>query len=155
MTHNELSIKSQERIQIESKIDHVFNRFRISSLLHRCRIRKRHGYGVRFLMETIFTLPFLGKNFFRGIVKNDDANIGKDAAYDMLKGSTYNWRRLLLTPAVRIYANINQFTGGKRESVLIFDHSTGQYLRGFCLLHLCMSDGVSTLPLDFALLFFG
>lgn len=172
MTHSELSTKAQDRIQIEGKIDHFFNRFQIGTLLHRCGIRKRHGYGVRFLMESIFTLPFVGKNFFRGIVKNEDTDIGKDAAYDLLKGCTYNWRRLLQTLAVKIYVIINRLTEEKRESVLIFDdstydrsrskkvellsrvfdHSTGRYLRGFRLLHLCWSDGVSTLPLDFALL---
>jgi len=40
-------------------------------------------------METIFTLPFIGKNFFRGIVINKDLPFGKDAAYELLEGSTY------------------------------------------------------------------
>ncbi len=34
----------------------------------------------------------------------------------------------------------------------VFDHSTGRYLKGFCLLTVCWFDGVSCLPLDFALL---
>ncbi|AOY57267.1 uncharacterized protein Dmul_04920 [Desulfococcus multivorans] len=40
------------------------------------------------MIETIFALPFLGKNFFRGVVTNDQAVVGKDAAYDLLKGCT-------------------------------------------------------------------
>jgi hypothetical protein len=43
-----------------------------------------------------FHLPFVGKNFFRGIVINDELAFGKDAAYELLKGCTSNWRRLLL-----------------------------------------------------------
>jgi hypothetical protein len=48
------------------------------------------------LTEAIFSLPFTGKNFFRGIVVNEDNTFGKDAAYQMLRGTSFNWRRLLL-----------------------------------------------------------
>jgi hypothetical protein len=34
---------------------------------------------------TIFTLPFVGKNFFRGIVITSELAFGKDAAYELLK----------------------------------------------------------------------
>ncbi len=33
------------------------------------------------MTQAIFRLPFLGKNFFRGIVINKDLPFGKDAAY--------------------------------------------------------------------------
>lgn len=172
MDHSKIGFESQDRIQVTGKIHDFFDRFNIGTLLHQCGIRKRHGYSVRSLTETIFALPFLGKNFFRGIVKNEHAMIGKDAAYDLLKGFTYNWRRLLLTIAAKIHDIINRLTSEEREAVLIFDdstydrsrskkvellsrvfdHSTGKYLRGFRLLTICWSDGVSTLPIDFALL---
>ena len=32
----------------------------------------------------------------------------------------------------------------------VYDHSTGRYLKGFRMLTVCWSDGVSCLPLDFA-----
>jgi len=38
----------------------------------------------------IFTLPFVGKNFFRGIAINNSLALGKDAAYDVLKGGRSN-----------------------------------------------------------------
>ena len=130
------------------------------------------GYGVRSLITAIFALPFLGKNFFWGIVTNEQAVVGKDAAYALLKGCTFNWRRLLLMLAIRIHSIFSRLTDDQRENVLIiddstydrsrskkvellsriFDHSTGRYLRGFRLLTVCWSDGVSSLPLDFALL---
>jgi hypothetical protein len=34
----------------------------------------------------------------------------------------------------------------------VYDHSTGRYLKGFRMLTVCWSDGVSCLPLDFSLL---
>ena len=120
----------------------------------------------------IFTLPFLEKNFFRGIVTNDNISFGKDAAYEVLKGSSSNWRRLLLTIGMKLYHFFNKLTDETRESVLIvddspydrsrsksvellsrvWDHSNGRLIKGFRMLTLCWSDGVSCLPLDFSLL---
>lgn len=172
MDHISIASKSQENIHVQSKIDDFFDRFHIGTLLHRCGVRKRHGHGVRSLTQAIFTLPFVGKNFFRGIVINQDLPFGKDAAYQLLKGTTYNWRRLLLCLGLRLYNFFNRLTDENRETVLIiddslydrsrsklvellcrvYDHSTGRFLKGFRMLTLCWSDGVSCLPLDFSLL---
>ena len=172
MNHNRIPSESQADIHVQSKIDDFFNRFKIGTLLHRCGIRKRHGYGVRSLTETVFTLPFIGKNFFRGIVSNEDLPFGKDAAYELLKGSTYNWRRLLLSLGYYLFSFFNRLTSNDRESVLIiddspyersrskmvellsrvWDHSTKRYMKGFRMLTICWSDGASCLPLDFSLL---
>jgi hypothetical protein len=172
MDHISIASESQENIHVQSKIDNFFDRFRIGSLLHRCGVRKRHGHGVRSLTQAIFTLPFVGKNFFRGIVSNKDLPFGKDAAYELLKGTTYNWRRLLLCLGQRLHSFFNRLTDEDRESVLIiddssydrsrsklvellsriYDHSTGRFLKGFRMLTVCWSDGISCLPLDFLLL---
>ena len=172
MDHISIASESQENIHVQSKIDDFFDRFQIGTLLHRCGVRKRHGHGVRSLTQAIFTLPFVGKNFFRGIVSNKDLPFGKDAAYELLKGTTYNWRRLLLCLGQRLHSFFNRLTDEDRESVLIiddssydrsrsklvellsrvYDHSTGRFLKGFRMLTVCWSDGVSCLPLDFSLL---
>jgi len=172
MHHNRIYSDSQADIHVQSKIDDFFDRFKIGTLLHRCGIRKRHGHGVRSLTETIFTLPFIGKNFFRGIVSNENLSFGKDAAYELLKGATYNWRRLLLSLGYCLFSFFNRLTSEDRESVLIiddspyersrskmvellsrvWDHSTKRYMKGFRMLTICWSDGASCLPLDFSLL---
>ncbi len=173
MKHSKFNSKSQVDIQIHDQIDDFFNVFHIGTLLYRCGIRKRHGYSVRSLLKAIFTLPFIGKNFFQGIVINDNSDVGKDAAYDLLKAHTYNWRRFLLLTGVQLHQIFDRLTSDQREPVLIiddnspyehsrskkvellsrvFDHSTGRYIRGFRLLTVCWSDGVSCLPLGFALL---
>ena len=156
MKHTSITSQSQADIQVLDQIDDFFDKFHIGTLLNRCGIRKRHGYSVRSLTKAIFALPFIGKNFFRGIVINDQSNIGKDAAYDLLRACTYNWRRFLLTLGVRLHGIFNRLTSDQRESVLIiddspydrsrskkvellsrvFDHSTGRYLKGFRLLTL-------------------
>jgi hypothetical protein len=172
MDHNRIASKTQADVHVQGKIDDFFSRFKIGTLLHRSGIRKRHGHGVRSLTETIFTLPFIGKNFFRGIVSNEDLSFGKDAAYELLKGATYNWRRLLLSLGYCLFSFFNRLTSEDRESVLIIDdspyersrskmvellsrvweHSTKCYMKGFRLLTICWSDGASCLPLDFSLL---
>ena len=172
MNHTKIASQTQADVRIFDKIDEFFNRFHISTLLHRCGVRKRHGYSVRSLIKPVFSLPFVGKNFFRGIVINKELPFGKDAAYELLKGSHSNWRRVLLTLGVRLYRVFNRLTSDHRESVLIIDdstydrsrskmvellsrvrdHTTGRFVRGFRMLTLCWSDGVSCLPLDFVLL---
>ena len=172
MDHTNIASQSQAQIHLQSKIDDFFGRFKIATLKHRCGVRKHHGHSVRSLTEAIFTTPFVGKNFFRGIVINSELPFGKDAAYELLKGKTYNWRRLLLSLGRRLFAMFSRLTSDKRESVLIiddspydrsrskwvellsnvWDHSTGRFLKGFRMLTICWSDGASCLPMDFALL---
>lgn len=172
MIHTSIEPQTQDDMRILDKIDDFFSRFNIASTLHRCGIRKCRGHSVRSLMKTIFTLPFIGKNFFRGIVINQEVPFGKDAAYELLKGCTFNWRRLLLLLSARLYGFFNRLTDETRESVLIvddspydrsrskmvellsrvWDHSRGRFLKGFRMLTVCWSDGASCLPMDFALL---
>ncbi len=172
MKRNRYSTQTQETIRIQGSIDEFFKTFGIKSLLYKCGMRKHHGYAPGFILGFLFSLAFVGKNFFRGVVVNESAPFGKDAAYDLLKGVSSNWRRFLLLIAVRLHALFERLTQEDRESVLIiddstydrsrskkvellsrvFDHSTGRYIRGFRMLTLCWSDGVSCLPLDFALL---
>ncbi|WP_372683615.1 transposase [Desulfosarcina sp.] len=172
MIHSSIDPQTQADICILGKIDDFFNRFKITSTLHRCGIRKRRGHSVRSLIMTIFTLPFVGKNFFRGIVINSELAFGKDAAYELLKGCKSNWRHLLLLLGARLYGFFNRLTDEKRDSVLIvddspydrsrskmvellsrvWDHSSGRFLKGFRMLTVCWSDGISCLPMDFALL---
>ena len=75
----------------------------------------------------------------------------------MLKGKTFNWRRLVLSLGRRLFGVFNRLTSDERESVLIiddspcdrprskwvellaeiWDHSTGRFLIGFRMLTTC------------------
>jgi len=107
--------------------------------MDRAGIRKRHGYRVCSLIKTIFTLPFIGKSFFHGIVINKDVDFGKGAAYQVLKCSRYNWRKLVLTLAVKLHGFFNPLTSEDRESVLIIDDST--YDRSRSKVVVALTDG--------------
>ena len=123
MDHTSIVSQSQDPVHVQSKIDDFFGRFKIATLMHQCGVRKHHGHSVRSLTKAIFTLPFVGKNCFRGIVLNSELPFGKDAAYEILKGQTYNWRRLLLSLGLRLLGVFNRLTSDERESVLIIDDS--------------------------------
>ena len=161
----------QEVKQLNNRISSFIAKFTVGTMLNNCGIRKQRGVSPLTLFVTIFMLPFYGVNFSKGIVKNDGLAFKKDAAYDFLKKPTHNWRKFLLSLAVRVIQFFNTLTNEKRERVLIFDdstydrsrskvvellawifdHNSGRRLKGFKMLTLGWSDGVNFLPLDFVL----
>jgi hypothetical protein len=64
-----ISNLQQEPLRLQSKIDLFFDNCTIGTLLHRCGIRKIRGVSPREIVRAIFMLPFLGMNFYRGIVQ--------------------------------------------------------------------------------------
>lgn len=157
--------------QLNSKVDQFFDNFSLGTLLNRAGIRKLRGASPVRLLKSIFMLAFNQENFFRGIVEREQG-FGKDAAYDLLQGANYNWRRLLLQLAAKIATVFSLLTEEPKRKVLIIDDSTYErpharkvellarvrdncrkrFTRGFKLLTMAWSDGYSTLPVDFALL---
>ena len=149
-----------------------FSTLKIGSMLNRSGIIKTKGASPLELFTIVFNLAFIGKNFFEGVVRNKKIDVGKDAVYNFLNSSTYNWRRFTILLSRRIYFIIKNLLNDSSEEVLIFDdstydrsrskkvellsrvydHSTHKYLKGFRLLTLGWSDGNSFLGIDFVLL---
>jgi hypothetical protein len=165
--------ESQEKTsKIQDRIDVFFERHHIGTLLHNSGIRKVRGTSPLIIIKRIFGLSFYRVNIYRGIVQNTELEFLKDAAYDLLNGSRYNWRTFLLWLSSKVAGYITSLTDDSREKVLIidespydrsrskevellakvYDHCTKRYLKGFRLLTMGWSDGASMLPLDFALL---
>jgi hypothetical protein len=169
---NQTHETQQDLGKINGAIDRFFQKFHLATIFNQSGIRKTKGTSALTIMSSIFALAFIGKDFFRGIVQNQSAPFGKDAAYELLKGSCHNWRKVLMMISVKLLALFNSLTSQTREKVLIiddspydrsrskkvellarvFDHAEKRFIRGFRLLSVCWSDGVSLLPLDFALL---
>lgn len=123
------------------------------------------------VFTAIFALPFGGVNFSRGIVHNQELGFQKDSAYEFLKNPRYNWRTFLLCLVTVVVRFMDVLTSEQREKVLIIDdstydrsrskvvellawvhdHNANRSLKGFKLMTLGWSDGVSFLPLDFIL----
>jgi|GEM_PF-2293131 len=89
-------LDQQEAIQLQNRISSFMKDFKIGTLLHKNGIRKRCGVSPLTLFSVIFSLPFEGINFSRGIVRNLNLVFKKDAAYDFLKNPRHNWRKFML-----------------------------------------------------------
>jgi hypothetical protein len=163
--------EQQEVKRLQSRISSFMGDFQLGTLLNKSGIRKLRGVSPLALFTAIFTLPFGGDNFYRGIVTNAGLPFKKNAAYELLKNPRYNWRKLLSGLAVQMARVFFLLTSQEREKVLIFDdstydrsrskvvellawifdHNSGTNLKGFKMLTLGWSDGASFLPLDFIL----
>lgn len=168
---------TQPRIQVKeqhitNRIDSFFKHFKVGTLAHRCGITKARGVSPTDLLLCIFSLPFLQLNLYRCFAIKQANAFGKDAAYEFMRSCRFSWRRFLLLLAGRVCDELQGLTSKERETVLIlddstihrprakkvellarvFDHTESRFLKGFRLLSLCWSDGVSLAPLDFVLL---
>ena len=63
--------------------------FKVGTLLGSSGIRKLRGAKPLALFTAIFTLPFGGINFSRGIVNNRTLGFQKDSAYEFFKNPRY------------------------------------------------------------------
>ncbi len=167
--------KISEKLLVSDKFGvfaYYFSKLKLGTMLNKSGITKTKGASPLELFTIVFNLAFIGKNLFEGVVRNKKIQVGKDAVYNFLNSSTYNWRRFLLLVSNQIYIIISHFLDDSSEEVLIFDdstydrsrsktvellsrvfdHTTRRYLKGFRMLTLGWSDGNSFLGIDFALL---
>ena len=163
--------EQQEAKRLHDRISSFMESFTVGTLLGGSGIRKLRGAKPLAVFTAIFALPFAGFNFSRGIVHDRGQGFRKDVAYDFLKNPRYNWRKFLLSLATMVVRFMDVLTSEEREKVLIiddstydrsrskvvellawvYDHNEKRSLKGFKLLTLGWSDGVSFLPLDFVL----
>lgn len=173
MKSNEIYWDEQVQEQrLSGSIENFFREYKLGTLLNRCGIRKCRGISSMIVLHVIFGLSFLGDNIFRHMVLKARQPFGKDVVYDFLRSERFNWRRLLLLLAARAISFVDNLTGRDRQDVLIiddsvierprskkvellsrvYDHANGKFVKGFRMLTVGWSDGVSFLPLDFAIL---
>ncbi|MDD2467499.1 MAG: transposase [Desulfobulbus sp.] len=171
MDRNQYYQEQQEAKRLHDRISSFMEDFKVGTLLGGSGIRKLRGAKPLAVFTAIFTLPFGGVNFSRGIVNNRTLGFQKDSAYEFLKNPRYNWRKFLLGLVTVVVRFMDVLTSEQREKVLIIDDSTydrsrskvvellawvhdhnrNRSLKGFKLLTLGWSDGASFLPLDFIL----
>ncbi|MBE1557175.1 transposase, partial [Sporosarcina limicola] len=151
--------------QLKSRVSLFFKQAKIGTFLHQSNIRKEKGLSALILIQFIFSLVLQGKNLYRTLESGRFPDAPeKDAVYDLLKRTTYNWRKLLsLVSAHLIETILKPLTSEDRDRVLIlddstynrnrsksvelltrvFDHTTGKYIKGFRMLTLGWSDGAT------------
>jgi len=162
-----------EIVYYENQIHQFFQNQKIGGLLKRSNMDKQKGVSPVAVFRVLFTLIFTGKNLFRTIEAGGSCGMAKDTVYRFLNSVHTNWRRFLLLLSSRVIHNeLEPLTGAANMKVLIaddtlyrrnrskhvellsrvFDHTDNRYYRGFRMLTLGWSDGISFLPVSCALL---
>lgn len=148
-----------------------FKKFCDSKQLSQAQFYKRAGLGIAQLLHLLVVLPMTHLKVYT--FSGDTLPVaGRDAFYRMLSNTSYNWRMLLLSIALKMTLHFDTLTDDDQPRCLIFDdtgykrdrskcveylgrqhdHSHGRYFRGFRMLTVVWSDGHSCLPLGFELL---
>ena len=96
MDRNQYYQEQQEAKRLHDRISSFMEDFKVGTLLGSSGIRKLRGAKPLAVFTALFTLPFGGVNFSRGIVNNCTLGFKKDFAYEFLKNPRYNWRKFLL-----------------------------------------------------------
>ena len=171
MNHTQNDQEQQEAKRLQNRISSFLEDCKVGTLLGGSGIRKLRGAKPLAVFSAIFSLPFAGVNFSRGIVNNPELGFRKDSAYEFLKNPRYNWRTFLLGLVTVVVRFMDVLTSEEREKVLVIDdstydrsrskvvellawvhdHNANRSLKGFKLMTLGWSDGVNFLPLDFIL----
>lgn len=162
-----------DNVNCEHQIHQFFQNQKIGSLLKRSNVNKEKGISPVAVFRVLFTMVFNGKNLFRTMTEDNCCGMSKDTVYRFLNSVHINWRRFLLLLSSRvIQEELEPLTGAANMKVLIaddtlyrrnrskhvellsrvFDHNDGRYYRGFRMLVLGWSDGISFLPVSCALL---
>ena len=140
---------------------------------------KRSNYNCKFSQLQVFQILllfpcFLIKNAFNysGSPLFRIAECGKDVFYRFLSCEDYDWRKILLSFSSRLWLKTRSHSDRKDKTPVclivddtdfpktgyhteqigkVFSHVSGKMILGFKGLFLCVTDGVSQMLLDFAL----
>ena len=134
---------------------------------------KKQGIAVFDIFCTLFTLVFRLRNFWRWSTSGKDSpSFGLDTVYRFLNSPFHNWRAFLSRLAANAIAFLIPLTATVKRRVFVvddsvynksrskklellskvYDHVEQKFIRGFRMLTLAFTDGISLIPIDFALL---
>jgi hypothetical protein len=143
-----------------------------NALFRACKA-KSQGFELLKIFQTLFFLVFQQRNFWRVSVNSKSAlEFSRDTVYRFLNSPWHNWRHFLNLIARKVIFFFRTLTSDDKRKVFvvddssfnkncskkveliskIYDHVEKRYLRGFRLLTLAFTDGVSLIPIDFSLL---
>ena len=162
-----------EQSSIKS-VSTFFNQYRIGSVLKNTGAYKQKGVPVSAIMQYLIALIYSGKSMFQDMRSATPLAQGfcKDTVYRLLNMASVNWQAFLLSIALRVVKDIDMLTSENRRCAYIIDDTFFQALyakktelvswvhdhaekgknkfkRGFRMLTVCWSDGVSLVPLAF------
>jgi len=86
---NSTLIEEQNQIEKLGTFGNYFSRLKVGKMLNKSGITKTKGASPLELFTIVFSLVFIGKNFFEGVVRNKKVTVGKDAVYNYSLAKTF------------------------------------------------------------------
>ena len=167
-------IHEEQRIDttIEKRFTSFMRRFRVAVILKRIRADKQKGVSCVKLFSFMLGLVLTCKNLYATLTsEREGLSFGKDTVYRFLNRPSVRWEELIPSLASQVIPEVAKLTSQDRMSALIIDdtpyyrnrskkvellsrckdHAENRYYKGFTLLNMGWSDGVTFIPVDFRL----
>jgi len=158
---------------LSKRIRTFFKENNIGQILKDSNAYKSRGIPVVHVIMYLIQLVFTKKSMYMNILNGTNgAGFGKDVVYRLLNSPFIKWSRVLISLAVTVIGGIDPLTDSERRNALVVDDSMYErarskkvellarvydhaekgkqkFKRGFRMLTLGWSDGVTFIPLLF------
>ena len=170
---NSIAYDIENEKTVSLRITKFFQRFHVGEILKKCSAYKEKGIPVLSVFLYLFQLVFRNRSMYLDLHSEKAPAFCKDTIYRLKNSIRINWLRFttILSASV-IREAIEPLTNGDRRNAFIiddsvferdrsktvellanvFDHAHHRYIRGFRMLTLGWSDGVSFIPVNSCLL---
>ncbi len=170
---NSITFDVENEKHFSSRIQNFFSRYQISSILKQCNAYKKQGFSVLRIVEYLFLLVFRNRSMFQDMNSQNAPEFKDDTAYRLKNSDYIDWKRFTTLLSARIIKDtIAPLTSENRRNAFIvddsvferdrstkvellarvYDHARKRYLKGFRMLALGWSDGVTYMPVNSCLL---
>jgi hypothetical protein len=144
----------------------------LKNLLLRCCPFKTQGFHIFDIFQVLFFAVFKLRNLWRLSISGNSIPFARDTAYRFLNSPYHRWREFLAKVAKNAISFIFTLTESDKRKIFIVDDSAynknrskkiellskvydnvdKKFVKGFRFLTLAFTDGISCIPIDFALL---
>ena len=170
---NSIAFDVENEKRFSSRIQKFFRRYQISGILKKCNAYKEQGFSVVTLIQYLFCLVFRNRSMFLDMQSEKAPEFRKDTVYRLKNSTHIDWKRFttllsasIITDTIEpltsenrrnafvVDDSIYERKGAKKAELLakVYDHASHRFTRGFRMLTLGWSDGVTFLPVNACLL---
>ena len=168
-----IALEQENEKQFQTRIDRFFKRYQIGKILKESNGYKERGFSVVELIRYLFCLVFRNRSMYQDMQTRKAPRFRKDTIYRLKNSIHINWNRFTTLLSARIIEETLQpLTSENRRTAFIiddsifersgaanvellakvYDHGKRRYTRGFRMLTLGWSDGVTMIPINACLL---
>ena len=159
--------------QISERIRAFFQRYQLCDILRKSNAYKQQGVSVMAIMSYLFCLVFRNRSMFVDMQSGKAPNFRKDTVYRFKNATHINWMHFTTLLSANIIGTtlepltsenrrnafvvddtIFERNGSRKVELLakVYDHARHRFTRGFRMLTLGWSDGVTFQPINSCLL---